>query len=148
MTKFRRARELPEPERYVVCGSRDWPLDGLWLVTAMMIEIIPEGSIVITGGAEGVDEHAHREAVRLDYRTLVMPAEWRRNGQYNRRAGLERNLRMLDEDPVAVLAFQYRRSRGTGHTIREASRRGIKLHWFTERDLQPDIAALDMGDAE
>jgi hypothetical protein len=55
---------------------------------------------------------------------------------------------MLDRGPRAVLAFQYRGSSGTGHMVRETYRRGIELHWFTEKDLKPGIAALDMGDVE
>jgi hypothetical protein len=36
----------------------------------------------------------------------------------------------------------------TAHTIRAAYKRGITLHHFTEKNLLPDIAALDMGDIE
>lgn len=131
------------PDAYLVCGSRDWPAP--WFVTAKMIELIPPRSLIITGGAPGVDRHAEDEAIRLRYRTKVMRANWDLHGK---RAGFIRNIAMLDEKPIAVLAFQFNRSRGTAHTIREAYRRGIKLHWFTEEDLRPDIASLDMGDVE
>jgi hypothetical protein len=125
---------------YVVCGSRDWPHAGLWLVTAKMIELIPEGSLVITGGARGVDEHAHHEAQRLDYQTKVIRADWERHGK---RAGYVRNVAMLDENPVAVLAFCAGFSRGTMHAIREAMRREICLHWVKDEDLvHPEILAL------
>lgn len=127
----------------VVCGSRDWPAP--WYVTAKLIEMVERGSLIITGGARGVDEHAHREAVRLGYPTKVMPADWDRHGK---RAGFVRNLAMLDEGPAMVLAFHVHGSKGTAHTIREAHRRGITLHVFTDEDLRPDIAALDMGDIE
>lgn len=130
-------------DAYLVCGSRDWPAP--WFVTAMMIELIPTGSLIITGGAGGVDTHAENEAIRLRYELKVMRADW---DLYGKRAGYIRNLAMLDENPVAVLAFQFNQSRGTAHTIREAYKRKIALHWFTEKDLRPDIAALDMGDVE
>lgn len=120
-----------------------------------MIELIPHGSLVITGGAKrrrdlpptccSVDEHAYIEAARLGYETKVMRADWDAHGK---RAGFIRNIAMLDERPVLVLAFQFNGSRGTGHTIREAYKRGIAFHRFTEADLLPDIAALDAGDEE
>lgn len=126
---------------YVVCGSRDWPENAMWLVTAKMIELIPRGSIVITGGARGVDQHAHTQAVRLGYRTRVMAADWEHHG---RRAGIIRNLYMLDERPDAVLAFCNQFSRGTMHMVRECLRREICLHWVKDEDLRhPDVAALD-----
>jgi len=126
---------------YVVCGSRDWPKNGLWLVTAKMIELIPSGSLIITGGARGVDEHAHREAIRLGYPTKVMRADWER---YGKRAGYIRNIAMLDEQPVAVVAFCAGFSRGTMHTIRETTKREICLHWVKDEDLRhPELAALD-----
>lgn len=133
---------------YVVCGSRDWPAP--WFVTAKMIELIPDGALVITGGARrrrdlppdrcSVDEHANKEAIRLGHRVLVIPADW---DAEPRRAGFIRNIKMLETGPVAVLAFQYNRSQGTAHTIRETYKRGITLHHFTEKDLRPDIGALD-----
>lgn len=125
---------------FVVCGSRAWPQDKLWFVTAKMIEIVPIGAMVITGGAAGVDRHADDEAFRLRYRTQVIKPDWERHGK---RAGFLRNLEMLDECPVAVLAFQYQASRGTQHTIVNARQRGIKVHVFTEEDWRPDIGALD-----
>ena len=77
----------------MVAGSRNWP--EMLFVTQKMIELIPAGALVITGGAGGVDDHAHREAQRLGYPTMVMLADWHTDGRYNPRAGLERNIRML-----------------------------------------------------
>lgn len=125
----------------VICGSREWPAP--WFVTAKMIELVPRDWQVITGGARGVDQHAHMEAVRLGYPTKVMPADWDRHGK---RAGFIRNLEMLAEGPVLVLAFWARGSKGTAHTTREAYKRGIRTEIFTVDDLRPDIVALDVDD--
>jgi hypothetical protein len=54
----------------------------------------------------------------------AFPADWRGKG---RRAGILRNLAMLDDEPDRVLAFQRNGSRGTQHTIDEARRRGIPV---------------------
>lgn len=131
--------------KVLVCGSRNWPSNAMWFITQAMIEHAEHGSLVITGGARGVDQHAHREAIRLGWPTRVMSADWEGHG---RRAGFLRNIAMLDEQPDLVLAFHAHGSKGTAHTIREAYRRGIRMRVFTEASLRPDIAALDMGDVE
>jgi hypothetical protein len=128
---------------YVVCGSREWPADNLWFVTQKIIELVPRGSWVITGGARGVDAYAATESMRLGYSAKVIRADW---DQYGKRAGFVRNLQMLDEAPAAVLAFHWGNSKGTAHTIREAYKRGIVVHRFTEESLRPDLAALDSDD--
>lgn len=127
----------------LVCGSRDWPAP--WFVTQKMLDLIPSNATVLAGGAPGVDQHAAREAMRLGWPVLEIKADWEAHGK---RAGFIRNLVMLDCNPAKVLAFHAHGSKGTAHTIREAYKRGIELHVFTEADLRPDIAALDMGDVE
>jgi hypothetical protein len=121
---------MSEPAVALICGSRDWPAP--WFVTSKLIELVPRDWSVLTGGARGVDEHAHREAVRLGYQTKVMSADWERFGK---RAGFMRNDAMLNEGPSLVLAFNYERSKGTAHTIRSAYKRGIDTRVFTEADL-------------
>ncbi len=54
-----------------------------------------------------------------------------------RRAGPERNIRMLDSTPDLVLAFWDGQSRGTRHTISEARRRNITVRVVTERTARP-----------
>lgn len=127
----------------IVCGSRRWPQDKLWFITAKMIELIPRSTLIITGGARGVDAHAHAEAVRLGYATKLMAADWDRHGK---RAGFVRNIAMLNEGPKRVLAFHWGASNGTAHTIREAIKRGIPVDVFTEEHLRPDFGDLDTDD--
>jgi YspA, cpYpsA-related SLOG family len=130
--------------RVLICGSRDWPAP--WFVSAKLVERLPHrNATILTGGAYGVDRLAHMEAIRLGWDTEVMQADWQTHGK---RAGILRNLAMLDTAPDLVLAFHCHGSPGTAHCIREAHRRGIPLEVYTEADLRPDIAALDMGDVE
>ena len=135
-------------DSWVVCGSRAWPESGYWFITAKIIELVPTDALVITGGAPGVDRRAYAEARRLGYRTEVMNADWNPGGVFNPRAGLERNIRMLERGPVGVLAFHYGRSPGTAHTVRESWRRQIPCHYFTDDDLRPNLSLLDQGDTE
>jgi hypothetical protein len=59
-----------------------------------------------------------------EWNVRVFPADWER---YKRRAGIIRNLEMLDQEPDLVIAFWDGKSRGTAHTIGEARRRGIPV---------------------
>jgi hypothetical protein len=59
-------------------------------------------------------------ARRLGYEVKEYPADWRGKGK---RAGIIRNLEMLDTKPDKVIAFWDGRSTGTGHTISEAKKR-------------------------
>jgi hypothetical protein len=83
---------------------------------------------VIHGDARGADRWAAEVARQLGCRVRAFPADWDRFGK---RAGILRNLQMLDQEPVLVLAFQFNGSRGTQHTISEARRRGIPVEVYT-----------------
>jgi|SRR5581483_8489949 len=107
--------------RVLVCGSRGWRGSA---VIAIELLHLPSGSIVMHGTAQGADQIAARIAESLDLEVEHCPADWKRHG---RRAGIIRNLAMLDEKPDLVLAFWDGKSRGTKHTIREAKRRGIPV---------------------
>lgn len=111
--------------RVLVCGSRSWhsaePIRE-------RLRQLPRGSTVLHGGARGADRLAGTVAALLGLRVVEYPAKWRERGN---RAGLERNLVMLDEQPDLVLAFWDGRSTGTAHVLSEAQRRGIALEVIT-----------------
>jgi hypothetical protein len=110
------------PVKVLVCGSRDWSH-----VEEMQVALIEIGEqyrsvTVIHGAARGADQMAGTIADALGYTVTEFPADWRGKGK---RAGILRNLEMLDQKPDLVLAFQRNGSRGTQHTIDEARQRGI-----------------------
>ena len=111
----------PEQQpRVLVCGSRSYPnLDD---VDTVMDRVIPDGALVIAGGAHGVDTRAAVVAMRRNLETRVMPADWKTHGK---RAGYLRNVAMLDERPNVVLAFPDGEAKGTNMTITEARKRSI-----------------------
>lgn len=76
------------------------------------------------GAARGADRIAARYAESLGYEVENYPADWKKHG---RRAGVIRNLTMLDLGPELVIAFWNGRSRGTKNTIDEAKKRGIPV---------------------
>lgn len=111
--------------RVVVCGSRQFA--NPFVVSIAIIDRIrelPAGCVVITGGARGADAMAHDAAKLYGLPVSVMYADWDRHGK---RAGIMRNLAMLDEKPDLVIAFWDGRSKGTAHTITEARKRGIPV---------------------
>ena len=106
--------------KVLVCGSRSWAnIEAI----ADVLRTLPRGSEVIHGGARGADRLAATCAQALGLTVTEYPADWS-NGK---RAGLARNLVMLDQRPDVVLAFWDGRSTGTLHTITEAVRRSIPV---------------------
>src|SRR3990167_6985013 len=111
--------------RILVCGSRDWPDADM---IRHILEQQPAGSVIVHGGARGADQMGGNIAKGLGFAVEEYPADWQRNG---RAAGYMRNKQMVDSKPDLVLAFSYRSSKGTAHTIDLARQAGIKARVFT-----------------
>jgi hypothetical protein len=111
--------------RVLVCGSRTW---RRWEVIERRLRELPPRSEVIHGGARGADLLAAGLAVGLGLDVTEYPADWRGEGK---RAGVLRNLAMLNSEPDLVLAFWDGLSLGTAHVVREARARGIATEVFT-----------------
>lgn len=109
--------------KVIVCGSREFsnPFAASLTIDAR-IAALPPGSEIIHGAARGADQHAAETAARHGHTATAYPADWDRFGK---RAGIIRNLAMLDLVPDLVIAFWNGTSRGTAHTIAEAGKRGI-----------------------
>jgi hypothetical protein len=114
------------PELLVaVVGSRD--ADPLFL-RPVIDKIVREARgthrvVIVSGGARGIDTEAVNYAQRIGLRTIVVPANWERDGK---RAGVLRNL-VLIERADRVVAFWDGESKGTKHTINEALKHGKPL---------------------
>ncbi len=112
--------------KVLVCGSRSWNRPSL---IGRRLAKFPRGTEIIHGGARGADDFAATYARALGLPAVVFPADWRGKGK---RAGIIRNLQMLDEEPDLVLAFWDGESTGTKHTIGEAENRGITVEILYE----------------
>lgn len=110
--------------KVLVCGSRDWT--DPWEIEERLPHL-PRGTEIIHGDCRGADRVAATVAGRLGFQVTAYPADWRGKGK---RAGILRNLEMLDQKPDLVIAFQKAGSTGTQHTIDEATRRGIPVEVF------------------
>lgn len=116
---------------WVVCsGSRTW-VDREYI--QQRIQALPAAAKVLVGDARGADG-----AVRQACSTSGIPcerfdADW---DQYGRRAGILRNLQMLEHDPAPelVLCFWIGASKGTRHVVTTAMKMGLplELHWRPE----------------
>lgn len=114
--------------KVLVCGSRLFDMENGQRRVRDRLGQLPRDVLIITGGAGGPDEFARRWAVDSSVDHLIRYADWQ---IYGKRAGIIRNLRMLDEQPDLVIAFWDGQSRGTKHTIEEARRRGIPVEVIT-----------------
>jgi cell division ATPase FtsA len=114
--------------KILVCGSRDWDdFDAIAnRLCKYAADILPV--VILHGGAAGADGIAGAAARLLRFEVRVFRPDWSEHGK---RAGILRNLQMLDEQPDLVIAFQRNGSRGTQHTINEARRRGIPVEVHT-----------------
>lgn len=118
---------IDTPTRIAIVGSRNFPL--LFMVRAYVwgLHFNRPETIVVSGGAAGVDTAAVEEAQRLKMTTEVYPADWK---TYGRGAGFKRNadiIRNADE----VVAFWDEISKGTKHTIDLAKAAGKPVTVFT-----------------
>jgi len=96
--------------RIAVVGSREYGDLG---VVRRRVGALPSDTIVVSGGAHGVDQCAERAARARGLHVLIIPAEWKRHGH---NAGVIRNTeiaRVADR----VVAFWDERSRGTRDVV-------------------------------
>lgn len=110
--------------RVLVCGDRNWT-DRARIARALAK--LPPNTEVIHGAARGADMIAGEEAQKLGFIVREFPADW----STGRSAGPIRNRRMLNElrQGDFVLAFHpdISKSKGTADTVREATRRGVRV---------------------
>lgn len=116
-----------EPRRVLVCGSRTWT-DRARVRNrlACLLPFLPDAEepTIVHGDARGADKIAAEIALDLGLWVEAHPADWKAEP---RKAGILRNLEMLDTKPDLVIAFQRGESRGTQDTIDEARKRGIHV---------------------
>lgn len=107
--------------KVAIVGSRDFK--DLDLVREY-VKALPEGTMVISGGARGVDSVAEETAKSVRLTTLVFPANWKEHGKS---AGYIRNAFIVNAAD-RVVAFWDGKSKGTLHSMELARK--------TERPLE------------
>lgn len=87
------------------------------------ISKLPEDTVIVSGGARGVDTAAEDAARARGLQTLIFPAEW---SKYGKSAGFKRNQLIVDASQKLV-AFWDGSSRGTKSSIDLAYKKGIEV---------------------
>lgn len=107
--------------RTIIAGSR---VLGYADVCEAMDKCGWEPSLVISGGANGVDLAGERWAVERSIPVQRFPAQW---AKFGRQAGYKRNLEMAD-NADALVAVWTGKSPGTAHMIEIAKARRLHLY--------------------
>jgi YspA, cpYpsA-related SLOG family len=115
--------------KLAIVGSRGFK--SLELVGDFVRRLKPD-TVVVSGGAVGVDQYAVSAASRLGHLTEVFPPDWKQHGTA---AGPIRNRQMI-ATVDGLIAFWNGKSAGTFNAIQEAANRRIWLrvvypnsHW-------------------
>jgi predicted Rossmann fold nucleotide-binding protein DprA/Smf involved in DNA uptake len=100
--------------RIAIVGSREYAkLDAV----RKFVAELPADTVIVSGGARGVDSAAEQAARARGLEVKIFPALW---GQYGKRAGFLRN-RQIVEASDKVVAFWDGLSAGTLSTIQLAT---------------------------
>jgi len=94
---------------------------------------------IISGGAQGADSLGHEWAKERGKTCIIHYANWHPlNGDYDKGAGFKRNFKII-ADADRVYAFWDGKSRGTKHSIDQASKRGKTVVIFTFDPIEQEI---------
>lgn len=112
------------PMKVIVSGSRSIT-SGVHACINRAIEEAGWGAVdlVVSGGAEGVDERAEDWAKEQEIPCYILPAEWEENGKA---AGAARNAKMA-EIGDALIAIWDGSSKGTRDMMRKAHTEGLPI---------------------
>lgn len=113
-----------EVRKIAVVGSRDGINPAA--VHDFIDKLNPVSTVVVSGGARGVDTYAAERAEERGIKTVVIRPNWKK---YGRGAGFLRNKEIV-KAADDVVAFWDGRSRGTEHTIEQAVKLGRSVAIF------------------
>jgi hypothetical protein len=106
-----------------IVGSRHFPHPEK---VRSFVRSLPTDTVVVSGGATGVDQWAVETGAACGLQTVVYEADWKGLG---RKAGPIRNAKIV-ENVEELAAFWDGRSRGTLNTIALAVRAGLTVKVF------------------
>ena len=116
-------------EYVAIIGSRNWTY--LQAINDY-IHQLPRDTVVISGGAEGVDKVAIGAAIALKMKTIVIPAQWE---TWGKQTGHMRN-RHIVHYADRIVAFWDGKSKGTALTIDIANNNYVPVKVYRPRDFQ------------
>lgn len=118
-----------------IVGSRDFPWSE---VVVAFVGSLPDDTLVVSGGAPGVDTIAEQAARQRGLDVIVFPADWKGLG---RKAGPIRNGQIVAAADH-VVAFWDGASRGTLDTVAQALRAGkpVVVYGSDGNEVPVDVA--------
>jgi hypothetical protein len=115
-----RGSPVDTDERVAIIGSRGFA--ARWKVEEYIDELAHD-TVIVSGGAPGVDTWAHEYALKCEHPTELYRADWQEHGK---KAGYLRN-QLIVSKVDRVVAFWDGVSKGTKHTIDLALKSGVDL---------------------
>lgn len=101
--------------KIAIVGSRDYP--NLKEVVDYVYSLSPD-TVIVSGGANGVDQHAEWAAIERGMKVEIYYPDWKRHGKS---AGFIRNEQIVKAADM-VVAFWDGKSKGTAHSINLAQK--------------------------
>lgn len=111
--------------KIAIVGSRNW---NDFQAINHFIASLPHDTLIVSGGARGVDSIAEACAVHHGLDVLVFEADW---NQYGKSAGMIRNADIVKASDI-VVAFWDGVSKGTANTIERASNAKKPVYIYPE----------------
>jgi hypothetical protein len=110
--------------KIAIVGSRDWPNAK---AVIDYVNALPSDTVIVSGGARGVDTFAEIAAKRRGLAFVCFPANWAKHGKF---AGYHRN-KAIVAAANKVTAFWDGCSKGTLHGIQLARKAGkpVEVHY-------------------
>jgi DNA recombination-mediator protein A len=124
--------------KLAIVGSRAWPASERHMIITF-VDRLPDDTVIVSGGARGVDQWAVEAARERGLQTLVLLPDWKR---YGKSAGFIRNTQIVNAC-VALVAFQVDDSSGTQHAIDLARKAEKLLAVYRMGDCTPEWQRLN-----
>ena len=112
--------EQSPPLRIAIVGSREYKHPER---VREYVRALPAGTVIISGGARGVDRTAETEARKRGLEVVSLIPDWDRMGKF---AAFQRNQAIVDACDK-VVAFWDGESQGTADTMARAKRKDIPV---------------------
>lgn len=111
-------------QKVAIVGSRKYPY--LQDVVSYVMKL-PQSTIIVSGGAEGVDKTAVETARQRNMQVLIFFPDWIK---YGRGAGYKRNI-LIIQACDRLVAFWHEQSRGTAISLKLARdmKKPLEVHF-------------------
>jgi|2_EtaG_2_1085320.scaffolds.fasta_scaffold20286_4 hypothetical protein len=118
--------------KILICGDRNWQSkEPIRREIKTITRLFGPVTHIIHGCCRGADKMAGEVAEEMGIDVMEFPADW---NQYGKKAGILRNIDMLNINPDCALAFHsdINNSKGTKHMTSIARKANIPVYIFVK----------------